>query len=281
MSEFRPRVLGRYSRLFLLILSEINLLIGATFFVDPSQSIGLWAWPVKELAVRFLGAIFLAIAFGCWSVLRANGWQRGKILPVVGAIFYAITGIITASQFTESNLTIALPWISFFSAGTIGLLLTIGLHGWRRSPQDNISSERTSTVPKLFFLTQTVVVGVFGVLMLFFPGLSQAQFWPWHVAIPTLQTFAALFLATCVATAWASRQTDTGRILALLPLDASFPALALLAVGVHWNVIVSPTEGSPSNLVTAVWVFLYSFVSAGSFILYLLLRRAPKSARSP
>jgi len=86
MSEFRPRVLGRYSRLFLLILSEINLLIGATFFVDPSQSIGLWAWPVKELAVRFLGAIFLAIAFGCWSVLRASGWQRGKILPVVGDI---------------------------------------------------------------------------------------------------------------------------------------------------------------------------------------------------
>ena len=277
MSEFRPRVLGRYSRLFLLILSEINLLLGALFFVDPSQSIALWPWPVKELAVRFFGAIFLAIAFGCWSVLRANGWQRGKILPVVGAIFYAITGVIMVSQITGSNSAIVLAWLSFFSAGTIGLLLTIGLHGWRRRPQDNISSERASTLPKLFFLTQTLVVGVFGVLMLFLPGLAQAQFWPWHVAIPTLQTFAALFLATCVATAWASRQADKGRILALLPLDASFPALALLAVGVHWNVIISPTEGSPSSLVTAVWIFLYSFVSAGSFILYISLRRATKS----
>ena len=277
MSEFRPRVLGRYSRLFLLILSEINLLLGALFFVDPNQSIPLWPWQVKELAVRFLGAIFLAIAFGCWSVLRANGWQRGKILPVVGAIFYAITGVIMVSQITVSNSAIVLAWISFFSAGTIGLLLTIGLHGWRRRPQDNISSGRASTLPKLFFLTQTLLVGVFGVLMLFLPGLAQAQFWPWRVAIPTLQTFAGLFLATCVATGWASRQADKGRILALLPLDASFPALAMLAVGVHWNVIVSPTEGSPSSLVTAVWVFLYSFVSAGSFILYISLRRAAKS----
>ncbi len=133
-------------------------------------------------------------------------------------------------------------------------------------------------VPKVFFLTQTSVVGVFGVLMLFLPTLAQEQFWPWHVAVPTIQTFAALFLATCLATAWASFQTDKGRILALLPLDASFPALALLAVGVHWNVIVSPTEGSPSTLVTAVWVFLYSFVSAGSFLLYVSLRRSPKNS---
>src|SRR5215472_15244622 len=97
MSEFRPRTLGRHSRLFLLILSEVNLLIGALFFVDPTQSTSLWPWPVKELAVRFLGAIFLAIAFGCWSVLRANGWQRGKILPIVGAIFFGITAAITAT----------------------------------------------------------------------------------------------------------------------------------------------------------------------------------------
>src|SRR2546427_5884913 len=116
--------LDRYSRIFLLLLSGINLVLGLIFYTYPSFIVSYWAWSVKELAVRFLGAIFLAIAFGCWSVLRANGWQRGKILPVVGAIFYAITGIIMASQVTESNLTIALPWISFFSAGTIGLLLT-------------------------------------------------------------------------------------------------------------------------------------------------------------
>src|SRR5215471_3287458 len=247
MSEFRPRVLGRYSRFFLLVLSEINLLLGALFFVDPTQSIPLWPWGVKELAVRFLGATFLAIAFGCWSVLRADGWQRGKILPVVGGIFYGITSAIIAVQIpVTGNLSLGLSWITFLSVSALGLLLVIRKHGWRRRPQDKISKGPQSNIPKFFFLIQTVVVGIFGLVMLFFPDTAREQFWPWKVLSPTLQTFAALFLATCVATAWASRQADTGRILALLPLDAAFPALALLAVGVHWNVIVSPTEGSPS-----------------------------------
>ncbi len=276
MSEFRPRIIGRYSRLFLLVLSEINLLVGALFFVNPTQSISLWPWPVKELAVRFLGAIFLAIAFGCWSVLRANGWQRGKILPVVGGLFYGITAIIVALQISGgTNLPLALSWIVFLSAAALGLLLVIRKHGWHRRPQDKITVGRLARAPRFFFLTQTLVVGIFGVIMLFLPEIARKQFWPWSVLSPTLQTFAALFLATCVATGWASRQADKGRILALLPLDAAFPALALLAVGVHWGVIASE---SPSGLVTAVWIFLYSFVSAGSLYLFLTLRRTAKEA---
>ena len=275
MSEYRPRTIGRYSRLFLLVLSEINLLIGALLFVDPTQSISLWPWPVKELAVRFLGAIFLAIAFGCWSVLRANGWQRGKILPVVGAIFYGITAAIMVLQIPGgSNLTITLPWIGFLSAGTIGLLLVIRRHGWHRRPQDRIAMGPLAWTPRLFFLIQTLVVGIFGALMLLLPEVARQQFWPWHVAVPTLQTFAALFLATCVATFWGSRQVDKGRILSLLPLDAAFPALALLAVAAHWSDVANE---SPSGLVIAVWVFLYSFVSGGSLLLFLSLRRTSKS----
>ncbi len=60
-------------------------------------------------------------------------------------------------------------------------------------------------------------------------------------------------------------QTDIGRIRVLLPLDIIFPSLALLAVGIHWDVISSQ---SPSAPVTAVWVFIYAFVAAGSTYLY-------------
>jgi len=56
----------------------------------------------------------------------------------------------------------------------------------------------------------------------------------------------------------------------LLPLDAIFPSLALVAVGIGWNTIV---KESPSPLVTSVWLFLYSFVAVGSTLLYFTLRR--------
>src|SRR5260370_20184721 len=107
-------------------------------------------------------------------------------------------------------------------------------------------------------------------MMLLLADIAQREFWPWLVATPTMQMFASLFLATCLATGWASLQTDIGRIRALLPLDIIFPSLALLAVGIHWDVISSQ---SPTALVTAVWVFIYGFVAVGSAYLYFSPRK--------
>src|SRR5438552_16181292 len=94
MSSKRPVELGRDARLFLLFLSEINLVMGALFFVYPSLVIGLWPWTVKALAVRFIVAIFLAIAFGCWSALRAKIWDSAEILVLVGRKFFGITSSV-------------------------------------------------------------------------------------------------------------------------------------------------------------------------------------------
>ncbi len=277
MSEFKPKPIGRYSRLFLLVLSEVNLLLGTVFFVYPRLVISLWPWKVQELAVQFLGAIFLAITLGCWSALRAKGWQRGKVLPVVGGVFFGITAVITALQIPSEGLnSTIIAWTAYFSLAAAGLFLVILRQGWCRRPRDNITIGPAVRAASLFFRTQTLVVGVFGTLMLFLPDLAKQQFWPWTVNTPTLQTFAALFLATCIATSWAVRQADRGRILALLPLDAIFPAMALLAVGIHWNVI---TSQSPSGLVTGVWVFLYSFVATGSTFLFLRLIRETRKQK--
>ncbi len=274
MSEFRPRVLGRKSRLFLLLLSEVNLILGAVFYVQPDTAASLWPWPVKTLAVRFLGAIFLAITLGCWSALRVKVWQRGKILVLVGATFFGITFLITAGVgLSPSGSSLVWAWAVYFLGAAAGLLAVLKHYGWRRRPQDRISQEPVWTAAKAFFRIQTVLVGVFGTFMLLIPEFARdpsSGFWPWQVPVATLQTFAALFLATCLATGWASLQSERARIRALLPLDAVFPALALLAVGVHWNVIV---RESPSWAVTGVWLFVYSFVAVGSTYLFFAPRK--------
>jgi hypothetical protein len=269
-SKSNGLLLDRYSRTFLLLLSGINLALGLIFYIDPPFVISYWPWPVKELAVRFLGAIFLAIAFGCWSAVHAQLWQRAKILTLVGGTFFGITGIVSLVRgITVSSDTSTWVWTGYFLIASAGCLLLLQRHGWHRRQAET----PTSTMPRgarLFFGIQTSVVGIFGIMMLLLPGLAQQEFWPWKVYVSTLQTFAALFLATCLATGWAAQQKDPERIKVLLPLDAMFPSLALLAVAIGWSVIVAE---SPSWYVTSVWFGLYSFVAGGSTIFYFILRR--------
>ena len=271
-SKSKGVLLDRYSRTFLLSLSGINLVLGLVFYAYPSFIISYWPWPVKELAARFLGAIFLAIAFGCWSAVHAEQWQRAKILVLVGGTFFGITGIVSLVRgITMSSDSSTWVWTGYFLVAAAGCLLLLQRYGWHRRQAET----PTSTMPKgarLFFGIQTSAVGIFGIMMLLVPGLAQQEFWPWKVYVSTLQTFAALFLATCLATGWATQQKDPERIKVLLPLDAVFPSLALVAVAISWSVIAAE---SPSGLVTGVWVGLYSFVAAGSTILYFVLTRRP------
>jgi hypothetical protein len=266
MSSKRPVELGRDARLFLLFLSEINLVMGALFFVYPSSVIGLWPWSVKALAVRFIGAIFLAIAFGCWSAFRARIWQRAKILVLVGGTFFGIASIVsTVLAASQGGGYVISAWTGYFLVASVGNFYLLNRYRWPRKPQDRLGPGQPWKTAHWFFRIQTVIVGVFGIMMLLLPDVAQHQFWPWLVATPTLQMFAGLFLATCLATGWASLQTDTGRIRVLLPLDVIFPSLALLAVWTHWDVI---SRESPSVPVTGVWVFIYAFVAIGSAYLY-------------
>src|SRR2546427_10709082 len=94
-SKSKGVLLDRYSRTFLLLLSGINLVLGLIFYSYPSFIVSYWPWPVKELAVRFLGAIFLAIAFGCWSAVQVEKWQRAKILGLVGGALFGLTVIVS------------------------------------------------------------------------------------------------------------------------------------------------------------------------------------------
>jgi hypothetical protein len=271
MSSKRPVELGREVRLFLLFLSEINLVMGALFFTYPNLVINLWPWPVKALAVRFIGAIFLAIAFGCWSALRAKIWQRAKILVLVGGTFFGIASIVSiVLAASQGGGYVISAWTAYFLFASLGNFYLLNRYGWPRKPQDRLGAGRPRKNASWFFRIQTVVVGVFGIMMLVLPDVAQREFWPWLVATPTLQMFAGLFLATCLATGWASLQRDVGRIRVLLPLDMIFPSLALLAVGIHWDVISSQ---SPSALVTGVWVFIYAFVAVGSAYLYFSSRK--------
>ncbi len=197
-------------------------------------------------------------------------WQRARILLLVGGTFFGIASIVALGQVFGPNPPSSIwAWFTFFSASAIGCLTLLWRQGWSTENERESTKDAMPIYARFFFGFQTVIVGFFGIIMLLSPDIAQAQFWPWHVAKPTLQAFAGLFLATCLATGWAAFQKDVRNVKVLLPLDMIFPSLALLAVGIHWNVISSE---SPDALETGVWVFVYSFVAVGSTVLFLATR---------
>src|SRR5437867_2886420 len=162
-----PAPIPRDARLFLLFLSEINLVVGALFYVYPDISISLWPWAVKPLAVRFFGAIFLAITFGCWTALRARMWQRAKILLLVGGTFFGIASIVASGQVFDPNPPIAIwAWFTFFGASAIGCLVLLWRHGWSRENEKESIKHTLPTYARFFFGFQTLIVGFFGIIML-------------------------------------------------------------------------------------------------------------------
>src|SRR5207253_7808647 len=133
MSSKRPVELGRDVRLFLLFLSEINLVMGGLFFVYPSLVVSLWPSSVKALVVRFIGAIFLAIAFGCWSALSANIWQRAKILVLVGGTVFGITSIVSiVLAASQAGGGVISACNGYFLAASLGIFYFLNRYGWPR-----------------------------------------------------------------------------------------------------------------------------------------------------
>src|SRR5690348_11496084 len=172
MSSKRPVELGRDARLFLLFLSEINLVMGALFFVYPSLVVDLWPWPVKALAIRFIGAIFLAIAFGCWSALRAKIWQRAKILVLVGGTCFGITSIVSIIlAASEGGGFVISTWTGYFLVASLGNFYLLYHYDWPRKPRDTLGAGQPWKTARWFFRIQTVVVGVFGIMMLLLPDV--------------------------------------------------------------------------------------------------------------
>src|ERR1700747_907032 len=143
----------------------INLGLGVLFYVAPSSVISYWPWPVKELAVRFLGAIFLAISLGCWSAIQAKLWQRAKILVLVGGAFLGLTGVISLSRgVTVGGTETIWIWTGYFLAAGAGCFILITRYRWHRKQPMNSTRPVLHTPSRVFFGAQTSVVGIFGAM---------------------------------------------------------------------------------------------------------------------
>lgn len=247
---------------FLLVLL-VSLGAGATLYAVSSLGPRIWPYPVKALATRFFASVFLAVAVAAIVALREPRRAPVDVLLVMG---FSVFGTIIAAALADfPRLTLgpgAALWAILLSTLAAASLLFL-LAGRRREAAEGPPVPRGL---RRHFLLHTLVVLFFAIQMLLTPSVART-FWPWIVTDPIMRGIGGLFTGVAVGTAWSYRQRTWERVRLLLPVNATFVAFVLLAVGMHWSVI---TTESPGWHVTLPWLALYGYTAA--YPAYYLLK---------
>ena len=252
-----------------LAVGGLSLPLGAALFALPSLGPPLWPYAVKPLAVRFFAAAFLAVAVASVLALRVRERRPLDVLLVMGV---SIFGFIALAAVADPAALVASPgavvWFALLTAMALGSLLFLLRRPASTETDPGPPMPRTL---RFHFRLHAAVVLLFSLQFLLVPRFAAENSWPWLVSDPVMRGIGGLFTGVAVGMAWASRQRTWGRVRLLLPVNVTFVAGALLAVGLHWSVIAAE---SPGLHVTVPWLVLY--VYTGAYPAYHLLRPPAK-----
>jgi len=251
-------------------VGAVSLGLGVALFAFPSLGRSLWPFAIKDLAVRFFAAVFLAVAVG--TLLAVRALERRRSLDVLLVMGVSVFGLIALAALVEPGALVASIgagiWFAVLGVSASGSLWLL----WRRPDPEPDAGPLMPRYLRYHFLLHTVVVLLFSLQFLLVPRFAAENSWPWRVSDPVMRGIGGLFTGVAVGMAWASRQRTWGRVRLLLPVNVTFVAGALLAVGLHWPVIAAE---SPGLHVTVLWLLLYIYT--GAYPAYYLLRPPAKA----
>jgi hypothetical protein len=255
-------------------LAAAALLAGLYLFLFPATLATLpapanqgnpWPWPIGPLALRFVGALFAALADS--AALVAPRPDRPTLLAfacatAIGTTWFLLHIMVGASRIDWLR-PLAYAWTGVIALGWVGSLLAARLLWPAPPPQDGPAAPRSVRwIPILI----AVLTGPVGVLMFFFPEIGRAR-WPWDLGDNVnVQLFGALFLSVCCAALWSWRQPSWHGYDRLYPGAATFSIVALIAALLHWRLF------DPHPL--AKWIFLVVYFIAGVLGYYPFVRQA-------
>lgn len=256
-------------------LALAALLAGAGMFLAPGSLATLpsaegaalpWGWPIGPLAMRFLGAIALALG------LSAGLLARRPDAPSQMAFFIALA--ITSSWFLIHLLAnaaridwarpLAYAWLLSLALSWVMSQLAI----WSLRPRLAHTTALPPTpraVRPIPLLIGALTLPV-GALMFFAPAIGRAR-WPWDLGDSiNVQLFGAFFLSVGMGALWAWRRPSWYGYDLIYPGAGAFSLVALIGVALHWRLF----DGHPITR----WVFVAVYALAALLGLGAYLRYA-------
>jgi hypothetical protein len=245
------------------VVTAAALLAGLYLFFFPASVATLpapgnqgnpWPWPIGPLAVRFVGAMFVALAVSAGLVSHRS--DRPTLLAfacatAIGATWFLLHVMVGASRMDWLR-PLAYVWTGAIGLGWVGSLLAARLLWPAPHTEEALTAPHAVRwIPVLI----AVLTGPVGVLMFFFPEVGRAR-WPWDLGdTVNVQLFGALFLSVCCAALWSWRQPSWYGYDLLYPGAATFSIVALIAALLHWRLF----DAHP----LAKWIFIVVYFLAG------------------
>lgn len=230
---------------FAVVLAVLSIL--QSFWIDP------WYWA----ALRFIGGICMAgvfIVIESWLLMQSNAAQRGAVLSIYLAVFYAAT---SSGQFLM-NLSSLESSTPFYIAAGFFLLSALPISRAKMSAP-RLESQAPLSLLKLYRISPLGFIGgiISGMLLAAVYGLVPVYTAELGMSVPEISTFMAILIFGGFSLQWPlGRLADRGRRRLVLNCASFATAIIALFMASISNTVL---------LLIAAWAF-----GAFSFTIYPL-----------
>ena len=176
---------------------EVLVLIvtGGGLFFLPDLAREQWPWAIAPFNGRFVGTVYLGSFVSAMLMAFHGRWSPGRIVLPMIFIFTTIVLGVSFLHLDQFDLQRWQPWSWFLLY--IVLPINSAYHLWLYRDRQSADSFSTPSHWRGSFLMLSVLFGVYGLALLFFPTASSA-FWPWPIDGFHGQMYSVVFITPAI-----------------------------------------------------------------------------------
>ena len=191
---------------------------GIGLFFIPGVAAALWPWELLPFNARFLGAVYSASCISAVMQTFHGRWSPARLVTPMIFVFTAVILILSFGYLSVFDFQRWEVWVWFLLY--IIIPVNCAYHLWLYRNLPAADSVPTRATARNILLTQAIVLGVFGLALLFVPGFAK-KFWSWEIDNFHAQMYSVSFLTAAIGafllaksgskTEWLARSRAAGR----------------------------------------------------------------------
>jgi hypothetical protein len=248
------------------LLTFVEVLVvfasGAGLFLIPESAAALWPWELLPFNARFLGAVYSASCISAVMQTVHGRWSPARLVTPMILVFTAVIMILSFGHLPVFDFQRWEVWVWFLLY--IIIPVNCAYHLWLYRNLPPADPTRPSPTGRAILLTQSIVLGIYGLALLIVPSLAKT-FWSWEIDNFHAQMYSVTFLTPAIGAfllAKAASKTEwltmglTQAVLGLFPI-----------IGV---IVVDATVKSVNWSSAGPWIWMILFAAIFAISLWMI-----------